>query len=39
LLEPAIKFQALPSRLPDILKPHSGVLCQVVDYPAAGART
>lgn len=32
LLAPPIKFQDLPSRLPDILKPRSGVLCQVVDY-------
>ena len=39
LLAPAIKFQDLPSRLPDILRPRSGVLCQLVDYPAASART
>jgi NADPH:quinone reductase-like Zn-dependent oxidoreductase len=32
LLAPPIKFQDLPSRLPDILKPRSGVLCQIVDY-------
>jgi threonine dehydrogenase-like Zn-dependent dehydrogenase len=37
LLAPAIKFQELPARLPDILTPRSGVLCQLVDYPAADA--
>jgi hypothetical protein len=39
LLAPAIKFQELPLRLPDILAPQSGVLCQLVDYPAADGRT
>ena len=39
LLAPAIKFQELPLRLPDILVPQSGVLCQLVDYPAADGRT
>jgi NADPH:quinone reductase-like Zn-dependent oxidoreductase len=39
LIAPAIKFQELPSRLPDILAPQSGVLCQLVDYPAADGRT
>jgi threonine dehydrogenase-like Zn-dependent dehydrogenase len=33
LLAPAIKFADLPARLPDILSPQGGVLCQVVDYP------
>jgi threonine dehydrogenase-like Zn-dependent dehydrogenase len=35
LLAPAIKFHDLPARLPDILSPQGGVLCQVVDYPTA----
>ena len=35
LLAPAIKFHDLPARLPDILSAQSGVLCQVVTYPAA----
>lgn len=34
LLAPAIQFNDLPARLPDILAPQSGVLCQLVDYPA-----
>jgi threonine dehydrogenase-like Zn-dependent dehydrogenase len=33
LLAPSIKFADLPSRLPDILSPQGGMLCQVVDYP------
>jgi hypothetical protein len=33
LLAPAIRFDDLPARLPDILAPQSGVLCQLVDYP------
>ncbi len=33
LLAPAIAFRELPQRLPDILKPRSGVLCQLVSYP------
>jgi threonine dehydrogenase-like Zn-dependent dehydrogenase len=32
LLAPAIAFDDLPKRLPDILGPASGVLCQVIDY-------
>jgi hypothetical protein len=36
LIAPAIKFQDLPARLPDILAPQSGILCQLVAYPAAG---
>ena len=35
LIAPAIKFHDLPARLPDILAPRSGVLCQLVTYPAA----
>ena len=35
LLAPAIRFHDLPARLPDILAPRSGVLCQLVTYPAA----
>jgi threonine dehydrogenase-like Zn-dependent dehydrogenase len=34
LLAPAIKFADLPARLPDILATQSGVLCQLIDYPA-----
>jgi hypothetical protein len=35
LLAPAIAFQDLPARLPGILAPESGVLCQLIDYPIA----
>jgi NADPH:quinone reductase-like Zn-dependent oxidoreductase len=35
LLAPAIKFSDLPARLPDMLAPKSGVLCQLVTYPDA----
>ena len=35
LLAPAIAFHDLPSRLPDILAPTSGILCQLIRYPAA----
>ncbi len=35
LLAPAIDFHDLPERLPDILGPTGGVLCQVVKYPDA----
>ncbi len=35
LIAPAIKFHDLPRRLPDLLAPKSGVLCQLVVYPAA----
>lgn len=34
LLAPAIEFRDLPARLPDILGAPSGVLCQIVSYPA-----
>jgi hypothetical protein len=33
LLAPAVAFGDLPSRLPDILAPKSGVLCQSIAYP------
>jgi NADPH:quinone reductase-like Zn-dependent oxidoreductase len=32
LLEPAVLFQDLPRRLPDILDARSGVLCQAIAY-------
>jgi NADPH:quinone reductase-like Zn-dependent oxidoreductase len=32
LMEPAVAFRDLPARLPDILAPLSGVLCQPIDY-------
>jgi threonine dehydrogenase-like Zn-dependent dehydrogenase len=35
LLAPAIKFTDLPARVPDILSPQGGVLCQLVTYPEA----
>jgi threonine dehydrogenase-like Zn-dependent dehydrogenase len=34
LLAPAVRFHDLPTRLPAILAPGSGVLCQRIDYPA-----
>jgi NADPH:quinone reductase-like Zn-dependent oxidoreductase len=36
LIAPAIEFHDLPTRLADILAPQSGILCQLVTYPAAG---
>jgi threonine dehydrogenase-like Zn-dependent dehydrogenase len=33
LLDPAVEFRDLPERIPDILKPQSGVLCQLIAYP------
>jgi threonine dehydrogenase-like Zn-dependent dehydrogenase len=33
LLAPAVAFADLPARLPKILAPDSGVLCQLIDYP------
>ena len=33
LLAPPIAFAELPQRLPDILGPGSGVLCQIIAYP------
>jgi threonine dehydrogenase-like Zn-dependent dehydrogenase len=35
LIAPGIAFHELPARLPDILAPESGPLCQLVIYPAA----
>jgi threonine dehydrogenase-like Zn-dependent dehydrogenase len=32
LMEPAVAFRDLPARLPHILAPLSGVLCQRIDY-------
>ena len=32
LLAPAVAFDDLPAELPRILKPGSGVLCQIVNY-------
>jgi threonine dehydrogenase-like Zn-dependent dehydrogenase len=32
LLAPAVAFHDLPTRLPDILSPTGGALCQVIDY-------
>jgi len=37
LLAPPVAFADVPARLPDILGPASGVLCQVIRYPAAAA--
>lgn len=37
LLTPAVAFSDLPARIAAILAPESGILCQVVDYPAAQA--
>jgi hypothetical protein len=33
LLAPAIAFEELPAQISDILKPQSGVLCQLISYP------
>ncbi|HXW29952.1 MAG TPA: zinc-binding alcohol dehydrogenase [Xanthobacteraceae bacterium] len=33
LIAPAIAWRELPARLPDVLAPVGGILCQVVDYP------
>jgi NADPH:quinone reductase-like Zn-dependent oxidoreductase len=32
LVAPAIAFQDLPARLPDILSPKTGLLCQLISY-------
>jgi len=34
LIAPPVAFADLPARLPDILTPESGVLCQLIRYPA-----
>ena len=39
LLAPALAFHDLPERLPDVLAPTGGVLCQLIRYPAAEAAT
>jgi len=33
LLAPPVAFAELPARLPEILTPTSGVLCQIIHYP------
>jgi hypothetical protein len=33
LMAPAVAFHDLPARLPQILAPGSGILCQRIDYP------
>jgi hypothetical protein len=33
LMAPAVAFHDLPARLPQILAPASGILCQRIDYP------
>ena len=33
LIAPAVSFHDLPARLPQILAPSSGILCQRIDYP------
>ena len=33
LIAPAVAFADLPTRLPQILAPTSGILCQRIDYP------
>ena len=35
LIAPAVEFHDLPARLPDIFGERSGVLCQLIRYPAA----
>jgi threonine dehydrogenase-like Zn-dependent dehydrogenase len=32
LLAPAVSFNNLPDRLPQLLAPSSGILCQLIDY-------
>lgn len=32
LLAPAVPFGDLPAKLPDILKPENGILCQLISY-------
>jgi hypothetical protein len=32
LIEPPIAFRHLPHRMQDLLRPDSGVLCQLIDY-------
>jgi len=35
LIAPAVDFRGLPARLPEILGPAGGVLCQLIRYPPA----
>ncbi len=35
LLAPAVAFNDLPARVPEILAPVSPILCQLIDYPVA----
>jgi len=35
LIAPPVGFRDLPARLPKLLAPGSGVLCQRIEYPAA----
>jgi hypothetical protein len=37
LLAPPVRFADLPARLPRILSPGSGVLCQQINYPPAAS--
>lgn len=39
LIAPAINFHDLPARLPELLAPRSGALCQLVTYPTAETAT
>jgi NADPH:quinone reductase-like Zn-dependent oxidoreductase len=34
LIEPSIAWRELPARLPELLGPAGGALCQVIDYPS-----
>jgi hypothetical protein len=36
LLAPAVKFEDLPARLPEIFSAQSGALCPLIRYPGAG---
>jgi len=33
LIAPPVAFADLPAKLPEILNPESGVLCQLIRYP------
>jgi hypothetical protein len=39
LVAPALAFEELPASLPSIFSPESGIVCQLIRYPAAGAAT
>ena len=34
LIAPLVAFADLPKKLPDILNPTSGILCQLIRYPS-----